>query len=267
MRVKPAWQAVVLCLVVYGTASAADEGARLTPVVRVVRAWSSSVVNISTERVVELRQDSHWKRYGTIFDTFFDRQKGRLVGQVTLKGVGSGVVVSKGGLIITNAHVVNMASKVYVILADGSMHEASLAAANVQNDLALIKIDPPADLKPVAFAAEVMIGETVVAIGNSMGLENSASAGIVSGVDRSFIDRTTGEVVFDGLIQTDASVNIGNSGGALLNMDGELVGINLAVMESAQGIGFAIPASRVRGIIEEYVAYHVQRRLAGTAGN
>ena len=168
-----------------------------------------------------------------------------------LNGIGSGVVVSKDGLIVTNAHVINMASRVFIIFSDGKVLTAELAAINPGNDLAILKIEPPKVLKPIKLAKEVIVGETVVSIGNSLGLQNSVSAGIVSGTNRTIASQAA-QNAFTGLIQTDASINQGSSGGALLNLDGELAGISLGLVQSAQGVGFAIPSYKIKSILQDY---------------
>jgi len=104
-------------------------------------------------------------------------------------------------------------------------------------------------------AGDVMIGETVVSIGNPLGLENSVSVGVISGLNRKITATETGQVVFDNVIQTDASINVGSSGGALINLDGKLVGINLAVVQGAQSLGFAISYDKIKGILKDYEEY------------
>jgi len=244
--------ALALCLLSAGCAAA--DSPRNTPIVKVVKEWASSVVNISTERVVTLQQHPYWRAYGGAFDEFFNQNAQGTISTMKLKGIGSGVVVSKDGLIVTNAHVVNMATKVYAIFSDGTTFEAAVPAASPRDDIAILKIDPRKELKPVRFADDAMIGETVVSIGNPFGLGNSVSSGIISGTDRSFSAPEAG-LNYTGLIQTDASINIGSSGGALLNLEGKLVGINLAVVQGSQSIGFAIPSSRIRDILKQYEDY------------
>lgn len=236
------------------------EGLRNTPVVNVIKEWAGSVVNISTEKTVLLQNNPNWQKFGNFFDDFYKDYFLKTPSTMKLKGVGSGVIVSEAGLVVTNAHVVNMASKVYVIMHDGANYEASLAAINPTTDLALLKINVPYKLKPMSLAGDVMIGETVVSIGNPLGLENSVSVGVVSGIDRKITAQATGQVVLDGLIQTDASINVGNSGGALINLDGELVGINLAVVQGAQNLGFAISYDKIRGILKDYEDYFSKKR-------
>lgn len=233
---------------------------RNTPVTGVVKERSSSVVNISTERIVPLQYHPYWVKYGGMFDNAFSQFQGVTVGTVRLNGLGSGVIVSGDGLIVTNAHVVNMASKIYVILSDGKASEAALVAINPNMDLALIKIEPGRKLKPIKLAKNIMVGETVISIGNPLGLENSVSVGVISGMNRKF-SFAPAKDVFTGLIQTDASINQGSSGGALLNLDGELAGVNLAVIQNAQSIGFAIPSDKVRWMIEDYKEAKSKRSL------
>lgn len=228
-------------------------GPRESAIVKVVREHSPSVVNISTERVVVLQQHPYWNAYGSAFNEFFNQYARQTVSTMKLKGIGSGVIVSSDGLIVTNLHVVNMASKAYVILSDGTTVEATCPAKSPSDDIAILKIAPPRKLKPVRFADDVLIGETVVSIGNAFGLENSVSSGIVSGTNRGFT--LPDGFVYSGLIQTDSPINIGSSGGALFNLDGELAGINLAVVQGAQSIGFAIPATKIQDILRQYYEY------------
>ena len=223
---------------------------RETPVVKVFRDWSPSVVNISTQRIVLLRQNPYWGGYGDLFDNLFrDFYQGRSA--VQLKSLGSGVILTKEGMIVTNAHVIHMASEIYVILSDGTSVKAALMGVAPKNDLALIQIDPPHPLKPVKIAKDILIGETAVAIGNPFGLQNSVTTGVVSGTQRKFFIPTN-NTAFSDLIQTDASINPGSSGGALFNLEGELMGINLAVVQNAQNIGFAISGAKVDEIFSRY---------------
>ena len=240
--------ALILCALVFRPHAA--ENLRNTPVVKVVKQWAPSVVNISTENIVLLRQDPIWGQYGPAFDDFFKQHSSVAVTAMKLKGIGSGVIVSDDGLIVTNMHVVQMASKVYVVFSDSSVVEAAITAGSTDDDVAILKIAPPKKLQPVKFAKDIIIGETVVSIGNPFGLENSVSAGIVSGTNRAF-SYGDGRAV-TGLIQTDASINIGSSGGALLNLEGDLVGVNLAVVQGAQSIGFAIPAQKIKELLKRY---------------
>jgi len=240
-------QVMLACLVVAGCAAPA-KSPRETPVVQVVRENAASVVNIRTESLVDLKEHPAWGQYGERLDRFFKQYFGEdySEGTVKLKSLGSGVIVDKAGLIVTNAHVVHRATTIYAVLRDGTVAEATVVTVNTLDDLALIRIKPARELRAVRFAdvKTLMIGETVVAIGNPLGLENSVTTGVISGIDRAFKNPEC-DYACSGLLQTDASINPGNSGGALLNMDGELVGINLAVVLGAQNIGFAVPVDKV----------------------
>lgn len=235
-------------------ASYGEESMRASPVVNVIKEWAPSVVNIATERMVFLKSHPFWGKYGGVLDEMYKQVPAQSVGTLKLTSIGSGVIISQDGLILTNAHVINMASKIYVTFCDGTRVDAFLDAIDQSNDLALIKVTPPAGaLKPVRLANDVMIGETVVAIGNSMGLANSVTAGIISGVNREIRGSAASPLAFKELIQTDAPINIGSSGGALFNLDGQLVGINLAIVQHAQSMGFAIPYTKIHALLQEYV--------------
>jgi len=244
---------VVVFLVM--AAGCTEKSSRDTPVVRVIQNQAPSVVNIRTENIVDLKEHPYWGRYGEQLDSIFKEYYGKdySKGKVTLKSLGSGVIISQKGLIVTNAHVVEKASNIFVVLKDGKALKAQVIATSKEDDLALIKTDQSLQIRPVRFAeaAGIMIGETVIAIGNPFGFENSVTLGIISGIDRSFKNQQCGYSC-SGLLQTDASINPGNSGGALLNLDGELVGINLAVYAGAQNIGFAIPVDRITTLLEKH---------------
>ncbi len=240
----------ILFLCLASASEAREENLRETPIVKVFKEWSPSVVNISTERVVLLQRQPLWENYGNAFDDYFN-QYSSAVGTMKLPSLGSGVVVSSDGLIATNAHVIHMASKIIVILQNGTALEAAVIGTDVPDDIALIKINPPKALKPVKFAKNILIGETVVAIGNPFGLQNSVSSGIISGTNRACFVSGLSQP-YQGLIQTDASINPGSSGGGLLNLDGELIGINLSLVQNAQNIGFVIPNTKIIGMLQEY---------------
>lgn len=228
---------------------------RETPIVKVVRDNAGAVVNISTERVLLLRENPVWGDYGSEFDFWFDQFFGmrQPTRALKLKSVGSGVIVDKTGIVVTNAHVVHMASSVFVVLNDGTSLKGQVMYENPQDDLAIIKVHVLKPLKEVALgkSGDIMVGETAVVIGNPLGLENSVSVGIISGIGRE-IYSSRGEKISDELIQTDAPINPGNSGGALLNLNGELLGINVAVVQNSQSIGFAVPVQKVRDALEAH---------------
>ncbi len=213
---------------------------RRTPVVDVFERCRDAVVNISTARVVKMRSLGP----GSIFDDIFEfggpRQHGRRV-----QSVGSGAVVHEAGYIVTNAHVVAQATDVQVTFADKQTLPAELVAADAEHDLAVLRVKPPRPLTPVRLGRsnDVLVGESVVAIGNPLGLQHTVTTGIVSAVGRDL--QFSEEVVYRGLIQTDAPINPGNSGGPLLNINGDLIGINTAIRGDAQNIGFAIAVDRL----------------------
>ncbi len=171
-------------------------------------------------------------------------------------GGGSGFVVSSDGLVITNKHVVSDEDASYTVLAnDGKKYEAEVLARDPVQDLAVVKMKgAPADLQSLKLgdSDSVKLGQTAIAIGNALGeFRNTVSVGIVSGLSRA-IDASGGGTVehLEGLIQTDAAINPGNSGGPLLNLKGEVIGINTAVAQGAENIGFAIPINKAKRDIE-----------------
>lgn len=210
---------------------------RVTPIVQVVESASPAVVFIQTDG---------WKGVRDITGRLFPK---------AFSGSGSGVVIRKEGFIITNYHVVRDAKRISVSFDkqyDTDEYPAVLVSFVEEEDLALLKINRASDFPtiPLGTSADLMTGETVIAIGNPYGQTNTVSTGIVSGLHRNVQIPSEG-LAFDDLIQTDASINFGNSGGPLLNINGELVGINSAVNQQAQNIGFAIPVDRVKSVLEE----------------
>ena len=221
---------------------------RRTPVVRAVERATPSVVNISTTQVV-VQQTS--PLLGMDLPDVFKREFGDLFRprRYVKNSLGSGVIISPRGYIVTNAHVVQQADQIIVTLADESQKKAELVCADPAADLAVIKIDSDKPLVaiPVGTSADLMIGETVIAVGNPFGYQHTVTTGVVSALGRTI--QPSPNFQYEGLIQTDAPINPGNSGGPLLNIRGELVGINTAIRAGAQGLGFAIPVDRVREIM------------------
>jgi serine protease Do len=167
-------------------------------------------------------------------------------------GAGTGVIVSEDGSVVTNAHVVERARALRVTLHDGVEHAASVVGSFPEDDLALVQIEGATDLVPARLgtSGSVRVGDDVVAIGNALNLGSSPSVtqGIVSALDRS-IEAPTG--LLQNLIQTDAAINRGNSGGPLLNASGEVIGLNTAIAADAQNIGFAIPIDQIKPLIDD----------------
>ncbi len=175
---------------------------------------------------------------------------------VPATGVGSGIIVSADGYILTNRHVVADSTSVSVALEDGTQHDAHVIDVSSDHDLALIKIDATG-LKParIAGSSNLQVGQTAIAIGSPLGtFTETVTKGIVSALDRTITvtdDATGRPETLTGLIQTDAAINPGNSGGPLLDASGAVIGINTAVSESAQGLGFAIPIDAAASLIAQ----------------
>ncbi|MEM7306881.1 MAG: trypsin-like peptidase domain-containing protein [Planctomycetota bacterium] len=210
---------------------------RVTPVVRVVQGARPAVVYIQTN-VPSLRRD------------FFGR-----VFRENQQSSGSGVVIYEEGYIVTNYHVVKGANEIVVRFDPAiseRVYEAQLISFNEAEDLALLKIDgeDPFPTVPLGISSDLMIGETVLAIGNPYGQTLSVSQGIISGLHRNV---NASGLSFSNLIQTDASINPGNSGGPLLNINGDLIGINTVVNTAAENIGFAIPVDQVQLVLREHL--------------
>jgi S1-C subfamily serine protease len=201
-----------------------------------------SVVNINTEEVVAIR-DPFENVFRDFFGPYYQRRQPN-----TQYSLGSGVIIDEEGYVLTNFHVVGRARRVWVTLHDGRVFEADRVAVNSSMDVALVKIRGKADeqFRAIDFAADddLLLGETVLALGNPFGLGGSVSKGILSSKTRRPASEGRTMDVQDWL-QTDAAINPGNSGGPLTNLKGELIGINVAVLSEAQGIGFAIPIKRV----------------------
>ena len=208
---------------------------RTTPVVQAYRKARPAVVNISTKKVVSVRLGLFGDR---MFDEIFPSP---LVRRVPVQSLGSGIVIHPSGYIVTNAHVVRRAQEITVTGPDRKQFAARVISADSAYDLAVLKVETPARLPHLALGRsdDLMVGETVIAIGNSLGLANTVTTGVISATDRTL--EFPGDVTYRGLIQTDAPINPGNSGGPLLNICGELIGINTAIRPDAQNIGFAIP--------------------------
>ncbi len=222
-----------------------DVNSRRSPVVQVVEKVSPAVVYVGTVSVVETRF-----RNRTFEDFFFSPQEERRA----VEGLGSGVIIDAAGVIVTNEHVIRGASEIHVVLADGRQVDAEVIGSDSDADLAVLKINVkgPLPAAKLGTSADLMIGESVVAIGSPLGLKKTVTVGVVSALGRTI---KSDDRVLNDFIQTDASINPGNSGGPLLNIDGEVIGINSAIIASAQNIGFAIPVDKVRRIVTELTQF------------
>ena len=220
---------------------------RRTPIVVVAHNVLPSVVNIQTEATIRRRAvDPLMDPFGF----FGGRERA-----YTSQSLGSGFVWSRDGIIVTNNHVVEGASRITVNLQDGRQLPAKLLGVDPDSDLAVLRVD---DTKltaaPIGTSDDILIGESVIAVGNPFGLSGTVTTGVVSALGRSVPSQDQTRTFTD-FIQTDASINPGNSGGPLLNIEGRVIGINVAIYAQAQGIGFAIPVDRAKKVIEDLLRY------------
>jgi len=182
-------------------------------------------------------------------------------------GSGSGSIIDTQGHVLTNNHVIRNARRVYVSLADGSQYEGTVVGIDPENDLAVLKFDPPQGMKlsaiPFGDSGNLRVGQKVLAIGNPFALERTLTSGMVSGLGRPVQIPNSQYIVRD-MIQTDASINPGNSGGPLLDRQGRMIGINTMIYTNtgsgATGIGFAIPVNTARRVVAELIQYGRVRR-------
>jgi serine protease Do len=222
-------------------AAQTPQSARRTPLVSVVEKISPAVVNISAQSTVR-EADPFFGLFG-------------LGAERQAQSLGSGFIIDRNGIVVTNAHVVEGASRVTVTLLDGRELEADLLGSDRDADIAVLKVKAtnlPA--LPLGRSSDLMIGETVIAIGNPFGLSNTVTTGVLSAVGRT-IPSERGERLFTDFLQTDASINPGNSGGPLVNVGGDVIGINSAIISGATGIGFAIPADRARRVVDDLLRF------------
>jgi serine protease Do len=230
---------------------------RRTPITDAVAKVAPAVVTVQTEVVEHTPLDP--------FEAFF----GRASGERVLPGLGSGFIVRSDGVIVTNAHVVNDADSISVALRDGTTYRARLLGKDEINDIAVLKID--AKNLPVATLGSsdnLLIGEWVIAIGNPYGFllgnsEPSVTTGVISATGRNLVARSEGNATYVDMIQTDAAINPGNSGGPLVNVLGEVIGVNSSIYTpsgGSVGLGFAIPINRVKRVTEDLLLHGAIRR-------
>ena len=226
---------------------------RESSITRAIELVSSSVVGVNVTKIKKQRSNPFLDPF---WDDFFPQTRSYKV-----ESFGSGVIYNKEGYIITNEHVIQNASEIYITTNDGEKYKAELIGVDELTDIALLKIDID-DLNPIVLgdSDDLIIGEWVVALGNPLGLFTlsnhvSATAGIISAMNMDFGKKESGRV-YQNMIQTDASINPGNSGGPLVNSLGEVIGINTFIMtnsnynEGSIGIGFAIPINLVVEIVD-----------------
>lgn len=229
------------------SAALADSSSRRTPLVEAIERSLPAVVNITSEK--RAASNSRWP---------FSPEENR---RPLVSGMGTGVILDERGFILTNQHVVDKVQDIRVYLADGSSYSARVLQEDRSMDLALLKVDAGRSLPAITIgtSSDLMIGETVITIGNAFGYENTTSTGIISALGRNVT--LADDQVYRNLIQTDAGINPGNSGGPLINIDGELIGINVATRAGAQGIGFALPIDDVKPVAAEMLS---TRNLSGS---
>ena len=221
----------------------ASIASRETSIVQAVRVASPSVVAITTE--VATQNPFSW------------------MGSGTASSEGSGVVIDSEGTILTNAHVVEGAIAIEATFSDDKTYAAEIIGLAPELDLAVLRLDSDSTSMSVDIgsSADLMLGETVIALGNPFGLGHTVTTGVISAIDRPL---ETERRIYQNFIQTDASINPGNSGGPLVNIDGELVGINTAIRSNAEGIGFAIPVDRAMKVAQDLLNFgRVQRPWLG----
>jgi serine protease Do len=227
-----AWLCLVGLVFLAGPLAADELETRRTALVIAVEHARESIVNIHGEKTIPAEIAS------------VDKNKAKAETK-RVNGMGTGVVIDERGYVITNFHVVDGVKKITVTTAGRETYVAQLVSRDAKTDLAIIKIDSREKLPviDIGTSSDLMPGETVIAVGNAYGYEHTVTRGIVSALHRTV--QVSDAQSYEDLIQTDASINPGNSGGPLLNIEGKMIGLNVAVRAGAQGIGFAIPADTV----------------------
>ncbi|PZU81042.1 MAG: serine protease [Shinella sp.] len=224
-----------------------------------------AVVNISTSQSVKEERDAPMPKlpegspFQELFEDFF-KNRGGQDGNNKVNSLGSGFVIDPSGFIVTNNHVIENADDIEAIFPDGSKLKAKLIGTDTKTDLSVLKVEPSAPLKSVKFgdSRKMRIGDWVMAIGNPFGLGGSVTVGIISASGRNI---NAGP--YDNFIQTDAAINKGNSGGPLFNMNGEVIGINTAIISPSGGsigIGFAVPTELAENVIKQLMEFGETRR-------
>ena len=229
---------------------------RRTAITTAVERVAPAVVTVQTEMVERVPVSP--------LEAFFGGRSGQRV----TPGLGTGFIIRQDGVVVTNAHVVAGASRVSVVMRDGTLYSAKVLGSDETNDLAVLKVDATKmPVAPVGTSDNLLIGEWAIAIGNPYGLilgnnEPSVTAGVVSAVGRNLGQGEGGGVYLD-MIQTDASINPGNSGGPLVNASGEVIGVNSSIFSpsgGSVGLGFAIPVNRAMRVVDDLLAHGAVRR-------
>ena len=227
--------------------------------------------NKTVNSVVHVKNMTISPEITSIFDLFSGNTPQPGNGKERLAGTGSGVIISPDGYIVTNNHVISRASSVQVTLNNNQTYKAEIIGSDSSSDIALLKIKAPEKLPYLTFADSdnTQIGEWVLAVGNPFNLTSTVTAGIISAKARNLGNQYNGKV--ESYIQTDAAVNSGNSGGALVNLNGDLIGINTAIASANTGTfvgySFAVPSNIAKKVVEDLIEYgNVQRGVLGITG-
>lgn len=235
---------------------------RRSAVVRTVQNVAPAVVGVYTERTVAepspfrspFGGDPMFDPFAPFFGNPPPRRGAPREARRERVSSGSGVIVDGSGVVVTNQHVIAPGDTIRVQLSDNREFEATLVGGDSDFDLAVLRLKADGILPyiPIGSDDSILIGETVIAIGNPYGLDHTVTTGVVSALGRTL---QTGGALYQDIVQTDASINPGNSGGPLLDIRGRLIGINTAIHRDAQGIGFAIPIWRVRNVVDQILAH------------
>ena len=250
----PGWQSPRGPVGAPTVATSPDGGGADNPFIQVAEQVTPSVVNISTVSSGKGRTPNElFRPFGNdpFFRDFFDRFFEGMPRRRQQTSLGSGVIIDKSGLILTNNHVIKDADEITVRFSNKQEVKGKVVGTDAKTDLAVIRVGAKDEL-PVARLGNseaLRVGEWAIAIGNPFGLDHTLTVGVVSATGRSEV----GIAAYENFIQTDASINPGNSGGPLLNVRGEVIGINTAIVASGQGIGFAIPINLARKVMDDLV--------------
>ncbi len=221
-------------------------------VARAVKQVGNAVVRIDTEKTVTRRAATDPMMEDPFFRRFFGDEL-LAPREEMMRGQGSGFLIDKSGILLTNSHVVNGADKVTVTLKDGRKFEGKVRGVDEVTDLAVVKIEgKDLPVAPLGDSSKIQVGDWAIAVGNPLGLDNTVTLGIVSTLKRSSAAIGIPDKRLD-FIQTDAAINPGNSGGPLLNDNGEVIGINTAIRADAMGIGFAIPIDKAKELKDQLI--------------
>lgn len=237
--------ATLAAVALVGSAAATPLPSRRSEIVDVVEKVSPAIVNISAEQTV--------RRRPSLLDDFFfgiDPRSRRS------QSLGSGVIIRPEGIILTNDHVISGASRIIATTKSGQELECDVVGSDADNDLAVLRVRNSRTNLPtirLGTSSDLLIGETIVAIGNPFGLSNTVTAGVVSALGRSVPGEN--QRMYTDFVQIDAPINPGNSGGPVVNIQGDMIGVATAIIGGAQGIGFAIPVDRARRIVDDLLRF------------